>query len=373
VLDEGGEVGRSVTQERHGSFPRLLHVMDRRRATSLLALGLIAPARPAAALTREEAVDRLYRMPGVQTVLVHHAGELVAVRGNPERPHNIKSLSKSLLSAAAGIALADGTFDGLDQPVVELLPDAIDWNAAPAKRSIQLRHLLTMTAGLATTSQGHYGAWVASNWVRAALERPLVSAPGEEFIYSTGNSHLLSAALARASGLSSRDFLDRHLLAPLGGEIVAWERSPEGVHFGGNNLSLRPIDLVAFGELYLHGGRAGDRQVVPADWVAASTRAHSAGWPDRYGRYGYLWWIRPSGAFLAVGYGGQLLYIDRARDAVIVVLSSQAGKGADWDRRLLGVIERGLLPALQAAAATAPAVRGGQPSGGATGSPDGWR
>jgi CubicO group peptidase (beta-lactamase class C family) len=95
--------------------------------------------------------------------------------------------------------------------------------------------------------------------------------------------------------------------------------------------------------------------VVPAEWVAASTRAQSTGWPDRYGRYGYLWWIRPSGAFMAVGYGGQLLYVDREREAVVVVLSSETGKGADWDRRLLGVIERDLLPALQAAAPQASA------------------
>ena len=77
---------------------------------------MLAPILPAAALAREQAVDRLCGFPGVQTVLVNHAGELVAVRGNPERPHNIKSLSKSLLSAAAGIALADRTFGGLDQP-----------------------------------------------------------------------------------------------------------------------------------------------------------------------------------------------------------------------------------------------------------------
>ena len=81
-------------------------------------------------------------------------------------------------------------------------------------------------------------------------------------------------------------------------------------------------------------------------------------------------WIRPSGAFMAVGYGGQLLYVDRERDAVVVVLSSEAGKGADWDRRLLGVIERDLLPALQGDAAEAPASQAESPapSGPETGS-----
>ncbi len=208
--------------------------MDRRCAASLLALGILAPILPAAALTWEEAVDRLHGMPGVQVVLVHRAGELVAVRGHPERPHNIKSLSKSLLSAAAGIALADGTFDGLDQPVAELLPDAIDWSAAPAKRGIRLRHLLTMTAGLATTSQGPLRSLGGERRLGAGGSRAAARlCAWEEFIYSTGNSHLLSAALARASGISTREYLDRHVLAPLGGEVAAWERDPQGVHFGG--------------------------------------------------------------------------------------------------------------------------------------------
>jgi CubicO group peptidase (beta-lactamase class C family) len=219
VLDEGGEVGRSVTRERHGSFPRLLHVMDRRIAASLLALGLLAPILPAAALTGEEAVDRLHRMPGVQVVLVHRAGELVTVRGNPERPHNVKSLSKSLLSAAAGIALADGTFDGLDQPVAELLPEAIDWSAAPAKRGILLRHLLTMTAGLATTSQRHYGAWVVTTGVRAALEQPLVSAPGQ--VHPRPATPTCSPPPWPGQAGFDPQYLDRHVLAPLGGEVAA--------------------------------------------------------------------------------------------------------------------------------------------------------
>jgi len=73
-------------------------------------------------------------MPGVQTVLVHHAGELVAVRGNPELPHNIKSLSKSLLSAAAGIALAGGVLGGLDQPRACVAGD-FEYNAGPRLRA----------------------------------------------------------------------------------------------------------------------------------------------------------------------------------------------------------------------------------------------
>lgn len=318
----------------------------RTASVALLVAGLHVPA--AAGQTElTAAVDRVAAMDGVRTVLVQHGGALVAERGDTDSPRNVKSLSKSILSAAVGIAISDGLIEGIDQPVAELLPDAIDWSAEPAKRGILVRHLLTMTAGLAGTSGEDYGAWVASpDWVRAALARPLVAEPGETFIYSTGNTHVLSAALARSSGMSTREYVERAVLSPIGAAIAAWDRSPQGIHMGGNNLALTPRDLLALGELYLNRGRLDGRRVLPSRWVDESTQVHSAGWPDRYGRYGYLWWVRPSGAFMAVGYGGQLLYVAPAHGAVVVVLSTPTSKGQRWDRQLIGRIENELLPVL---------------------------
>ncbi len=310
---------------------------------ALLLAGSVASAGP---MELASAVDALAAMPGVETVGVERDGEVLAARGG-NAPHNVKSLSKSLLSAVVGIALHEGLFSGLEEPLSQLLPDAYDWAAAPAKGRITLGQLLTMTAGLEPTSGDAYGSWVSSpSWVAAALSRPLVAPPGTRFLYSTGNTHLLSAALTRASGVSTRAYATDRLLGPLGLRVVAWQRDPEGIYFGGNNLSLRPQDLLALGRLYLDRGRVGTRQLVPASWIAASTTAHSEGWPDRYGAYGYLWWVRPNGAFMAVGYGGQYLYVAPAERAVVVVTSTLESKGADWDRRLLAVVEERLLPAV---------------------------
>lgn len=291
----------------------------------------------------EELASGLLERDGVRTVLVMHRGKVAAERYrrgfDRNRPHNLKSASKSLLSAGVGIALERGVLEDVDRPVVELLPSEVVEGVGPAARRVTLRHLLTMTAGLESTSGRDYGAWVSSaSWLRAAFSRPVVAAPGERFIYSTGNTHLLSAALATASGRPTRELLQEELLDPLGATITAWDRGPEGYHFGGNNLAMSALDLARFGQLYLQRGRWEGRAVVPRAWVEESTRVHSEGWPERYGAYGYLWWIpwpEASDAFMAVGYGGQFLVVVPEHEAVVVVLSTHDGKGAAWDRTVV--------------------------------------
>ena len=295
-----------------------------------------------------EAVDGIRRMSGTRLLLVTRGGRLVveeAWGAAPDRPVNVKSASKSLLSALVGIALERGDLEGLDQPIAELLPG----RASGAKGAIALRDLLTMSSGLRSVSGEGYGAWVStSDWTAAALAQPLVGEPGAAFEYSTGDSHLVAAVLAEATGTSVLAYAREHLLEPLGIEIDSWERAPEGVHLGGNQVSLTPLDLARFGQLYLNRGRWGDRQLVPAEWVETSTRVHAEGWPDRYGAYGYLWWIRPeAGAYMAVGYGGQFLYLAPADDLAIVLIATLEGKGEEWDRELLARFEDGIRGALR--------------------------
>ena len=101
-----------------------------------------------------------------------------------------------------------------------------------------------MQSGLETTSNRNYGRFVQSpNWVRYALSRPLVETPGGRRIYSTGNTHLLSAIITRSSGLSTLDFARRYLAEPLGIRLPARMRDPQGVYFGGNDMQLRPRDI----------------------------------------------------------------------------------------------------------------------------------
>ncbi|MDE2976952.1 MAG: serine hydrolase [Acidobacteriota bacterium] len=300
----------------------------------------------------EKALERLGELDGLQGILVARHGRLVAerhFRGSAgHRPHNLKSASKSVLSALAGLAIERGLLD-LDQEIAGVLPEGRELDD-PDKRAITVRHLLTMTSGLESTSFGNYGSWVASrNWVRAALGRPLQAEPGTRFSYSTGGTHLLSATLARAAGRNTHDFARRHLFDPLGIGPSAWARDRQGIHVGGNNLSLRPRDMLKFGQLYLNRGRWGGEQLLPWQWVDRSTRPAGLAAPRGrgriYGGYGYLWWLRgprERGAYIASGYGGQYIYVSPAEDMVVVVISTEVSKGRGWRGELFGTIREGV-------------------------------
>ena len=190
-----------------------------------------------------------------------------------------------------------------------------------------------MQSGLASTSNRNYGAWVQSpHWVRHVLRRPIESEPGTTMRYSTGNTHLLSAILTKVSGKSTWQFAQETLARPLGFSLAEWPRDPQGVYFGGNDMLLTPRQMLAFGELYLHRGRANDRQIVPAAWVEASliprTRSNISGQD-----YGYGWWSREMAgvrAYFAWGFGGQFIFVVPALDLTIASTSSAT---ASDDRR----------------------------------------
>ena len=308
------------------------------------------------------AADEILELDGVQGLLVARNGRLAFEGyrrgGARDRLHNLKSASKSVLSAIAGLAVAQGHLN-LQQPIDEIL--GIELNGG--RENITVEHLLTMRAGLESTSFRNYGPWVASrNWVRSALARDLVYPPGERFRYSTGATHLLSAVIAASTGRSTLDFAREHLFEPIGIRRVQWARDPQGIHFGGNNLSLTPRDMLRFGQLFLDRGRWGDVQVMPWEWVDHSTRADPRLEQPRWGGYGYLWWLRPKnerGAYRASGFGGQYIYVAPADDTVLVVTSTEISKSREWRIEIISLIDE----ILESSRGTAPRVDGHLPSG----------
>ena len=289
----------------------------------------LAPAIDARLVTLDSVLVRAAEMPYLTSLLITMHGERVVeqyYRGmSPERAVNVKSISKTLLSPLVGIAIRDGYLRGADQPLAELLRPPLAPPFNDGRERITLAHLLTMTSGLEGTSFDNYGEWVGSrNWVRSALERPLVCEPGDCWGYSTGNTHLLSAALTRATGRSTLAYARAALFDPLGIPLAPWDKDPQGIYLGGNNMRLRPRDLAAIGQLYLDGGRAGGRQLVPEEWVAASWRPQVTSPWNGYD-YGYLWWSRELGGervHFAWGYGGQFLFVVPGLDATVVLTSS---------------------------------------------------
>lgn len=293
---------------------------------------------PVAAMAQDfgAILDEAARLEALEVVIVARDGDIVAERGygdhSPDDPTNIKSASKTVMSALVGMAIDKGVLEGVDQKVAALLPDDLPENADPRLADINVGHLLSMQAGLAPTSGPNYGRWVvSSNWVRSALAQPFETDPGGRMLYSTGSTHLLSAILTREGGESSLA-LARDWFAPVDDfAIGGWERDPQGIYLGGNQMAMSPRSLLAFGEVYRNGGLAPDgTRVISEDWIERSwiERTQSRFTGDGYG---YGWFLRDiAGADVryAWGYGGQMLYIVPELALSVVMTSDENSPSA---------------------------------------------
>jgi CubicO group peptidase (beta-lactamase class C family) len=312
------------------------------------------PTRGLDAATLARTVEAAGRLPRIRSMIVLRDGQVLAehrFNGGPplDRPVNIKSASKSVMSALVGIAIARGVLTGADQPILSLLRADAPAGPDPRLTRVTVGNLLSMQAGLERTSGPNYGRWVSSpNWVRFALSRPFVDEPGGRMLYSTGSTHLLSAILTRASGKSTHTLAREWLGEPLGIAIPPWPRDPQGIFFGGNDMLMSPRALTRFGELYRLGGRIDGRQVVPAAWIEASwTPRTTSPWSGQ--AYGYGWFVgemRGHPVRFAWGYGGQMLYIlPDLRLTVAMTSDATAAREGSHIDALHALVRDGIVPA----------------------------
>ena len=291
-----------------------------------LALTFIAHAAAAQDDRFAGAVNAAGDLPRLHSLLASWRGEVVLERyfngARATRAANVKSVSKSIISALVGVAIDRGMVPGPETPIRTYFPEiAKDKDAR--KQRITIEDLLTMRSGLESTSNRNYGAWV----------------PGTEMEYSTGNTHLLSAILTKATGASTWQFAQDSLAKPLGFTLPRWPQDPQGIYFGGNDMLLTPRQMLSFGELYLRRGsvKGSDpvtlpRQVVPRKWIEQSFVPRGVS-PISGNQYGYGWWMRELAghqAYFAWGFGGQ--YIILVPDLDLVVVTTSASTVAE-DRR----------------------------------------
>ena len=306
----------------------------------------------------DETVAQARAMPGLHSLVVaRHGEELLAerVRGpGLDTPVNVKSVSKSVIAALVGAAIARGVLDGVEQPVAPVLGGLVPAGADPRLGAITLDHLLTMRAGLERTSGRNYGRWVTSpNWVRHVLTRPFVAEPGGRMLYSTGSYHLLSAALTQASGRSTLALARDWLGEPLGIDIPPWTRDPQGFYLGGNNMMLSPRALLRFGEMYREGGAWRGAQVLPQAWVEASWTPRTSSFFTGHA-YGYGWFIVQARGYpvaYAWGYGGQMIYVvpDLGLTAAITSDPNAPSGRSGYVRQLHRLLADTIIPAAEQA------------------------
>lgn len=241
----------------------------------------------------------------------------------------LQSTSKSITSALVGIAIDKGFIEGVDVPISTYFPQILE-SGSEYKQEITIWHLLTHTTGLDVSDTANWNEWLASdNWVDYVLERPAVARPGTVFNYFTGNTHLLSAIIQKATGMTAYDFGKEYLFDKLDMDSARCSTDPQGISDGGNGFALDIYDMAKFGELYLNNGVWEGEQIIPADWVEQSTTVQfdrSSGSAD----YGYQWWVRTFGdnnyhAYFAQGHYGQYIFVVPELDLVVAITSHYEG------------------------------------------------
>lgn len=319
----------------------------------LLISASMAQPLSAQALDFSAAHEQAQRLPRLQSLLVSHRDELVFEEyyngTDPTRPANMKSASKSVISALVGLAIQQGYIESVNVPIATFFPEYFAGIDDDGKQRITVENLLTMQSGLETTSNRNYGRWVLSDdWIGFALNQPLVAQPGTQMLYSTGSTHLLSAILTRATGMDTKAFAQQSLTSPLGYSMSYWSQDPQGIYFGGNDMEMTPRQMLRFGQLYLNNGEYNGAQVLAPEWVEISHRAHARS-PRGQGRfYGYGWWLRDLAGMqvpVAWGYGGQLIFVVDELD-LVVVATSDSDPGPERRghlRSLYDLVERHIL------------------------------
>ncbi|MGB0099862.1 MAG: serine hydrolase [Nocardioides sp.] len=279
-------------------------------------------------------------------LLVLHRGEIryerYALTGGPDVAWISMSVAKSFVSALVGIAIAEGCIAGIDDPI----SDYIVVRPGSAYDGVTIRHVLQMSSGarwsedysdptsdalrLADAMSGHGSL---EEFV-ASMSRELT--PGTVCRYNSGDTQALGLLLVRATGRSLGDYMQEKLCEPLGFTSPgAWLTDGSGMEAAFACLTLTARDFARLGELYRLGGRVGDVQVVPERWVSDSVVDSAPpleavpGLDEPPVGYGYQWWIPQGsgGEFTAIGVYNQFVYVDPAREVVIVKLSANRAYG----------------------------------------------
>ncbi len=205
-------------------------------------------------------------------------------------PHNMASVTKSVMTTLIGIAVEQGKVD-LEKSMVSYFPGRIIANLDERKSRMTVQDLVSMRNGMQSGCfEGDtptVDALRASpDWVQAALDRPMVSEPGTGFCYDSPGMHILSAILQEATGMTALEFAQENLFGPLGIQDAIWNVDLQGYNRGWGDLYLTPESAAKIGYLWLHHGTWDGRQIVPDAWVVNSVQAHSTPVDHDYG-YGY--------------------------------------------------------------------------------------
>ncbi|WP_299473586.1 serine hydrolase [uncultured Roseibium sp.] len=259
--------------------------------------------------------------------------------------HDLRSVTKSVVSLLYGIALERGLVPTVDAPILNAFEDYSDLASDPERVKRTIEHALTMTLGLEWDESKPYtdprnseiAMELAEDRYRFILERPIVDAPGTKWTYSGGATALIGEIIQRGTGRSLPEFATEVLFDPLGIERFEWAAGRDGTHSPASGLRLTAPDLLKIGRLVLNNGTWEGRRVVPEAWIRASHMPHirTADMLD----YGYFWFLGkapvaalggPTDWIAGFGNGGQRLWICPKADVATVIYSGNYNNWNAW-------------------------------------------
>ena len=299
-------------------------------------------------------VDRTY--PNVHSVLIIKNRKLVFEEYFYEYAKDtlqeLRSATKSFISALTGIAIDKGYIKSINEKVLSFFPEYNFDDSSDLLSRLTIRNVLTNQTGLDCDisnekSEGNETRMYESDdWVKFSLDLPMVDSPGGRGMYCTGNSIILGKIVEKQTKKLLTEFANQTLFGPLGITALKWQFKPDKSNaetFG--QLNLRPRDLAKFGLLYLNKGKWKGKQIISAEWCEQSLRKHST---IQGVDYGYQWWIKYLDADgvryygkAAQGNGGQKIYIFEQQNMVTVVTGGNYNTQSPSDE----LIKKYILPA----------------------------
>ncbi len=272
--------------------------------------------------------------------------EYYAAHANPDAPHLVFSISKSLTAVISGILEADGILDP-DRPVTDYLPEA----KGSVYGNCTYRDVLDMRVSLDFEEAylDPYGAF--ARYRRSMLWNPPMSGTepenlaaflltlqkaerphGGPFYYASPNADLLGVIIERATGARFADLTSDLLWKPMGAKGLAdITVDAIGTPRTAGGVSMTARDLARLGELLRNDGAREGKQIIPVAWIRdmqengdrdAWQQGRNVDLPN--GRYRSQWYQSGEAdqAFCAIGIHGQWLYVDPSTETVIVKFSS---------------------------------------------------
>jgi CubicO group peptidase (beta-lactamase class C family) len=278
--------------------------------------------------------------PAVSSLTVAHGGELILDASfypyDGSTPHEVASVTKSITTTLIGIAADQGVLE-LDDPVLSFFPNREIANRDAWKEAITVGDLASMTSGFACEAEPDeptLAAMVASDdYVQFALDLPMVAEPGTTFAYCSPATHLLSAILTEATGMTEEAFAQEYLFGPLAFGAALWPEDLQSYSHGWGDLLIFPRDAAKLGQLFVNRGMWNGEQIVSEAWIdaAVTIQAETA---NEETEYGYGWWVEREsevgGEFAAMGRGGQSVTVYPAL-GIVIVITGNAGVFDDND------------------------------------------